>query len=550
MESRNSFIKIFLLSTLLTLGMGCGGGGSVAPVPTPTPIGATGRERVEVVASATQTSIGDPITLAATYYDRNGQSITTLPLDWSVDIPERATVSRSGEFIGFAEGPVTISAKINGISGTKKVVVAGSTGGWSSTGAGIWGDTRGHLYSENVAMATSGDLYVAGTVTDEWEGEKLNTTATLTRYLPNGKRAWTRTMKSLQDSGGANGMALHPSGGAVVSATTPIYSTLAYYDAAGRVVWSRFVQGAGITDMASDRAGNIYAIGGVERRYINQLQRLFDVPLSTSPFGSDGNDGFIAKFGPDGAPLWCRLFTISTGVYDTRPTGVVLDETWGKIFVCGAAQPNIDPALVPFLQCVKLSDGASEWQRLVGPEGATTTISDRYYQGGANGSAKDLAHALTLDSAGNVWVGMSGEPGMQASVVKISLSGSELLRRSLSNIEGSNYRETAVFGLTFRGAQSEVVALVPTNSGSFLRRSGYNDATLIGMSLSGDERWRKRIQGSSLPGQPGNYPFLSLRALTSTAAGDLFAVGDAADALGPPDNAGSYRQKGVVFPVK
>jgi hypothetical protein len=547
---------VFTCAVLSAL-VGCGGGGgSSSPRPTPTPTPAADRTRVEVTASAARAGVGDPIALTATYYDSGGNPYPGFVPEWSVDAPTRASVSRSGSFIGMETGEITVSAKMNGVSGTKRLTVSAGTGSWSGPTFISDKDPKGWITGENATMDAQNNLYVAGTALEVWDGEKFPgpKTAALTRYLPNGKRAWTRAF-SETGAGGANGIALRPSGGAYVSNTTSYYSHLFCVDATGRLVWNRQVAGAGITDLTSDRAGNIYAVGSIIRSQISAVQRTFP-DARRLPGDERGNDGFLAKFAPDGAPLWIRLFAFEQGggytLYND-PTGVAVDETRGNIFVSSTIQPGVDPALFPTLARFSLADGALQWHKSIGLEGISETISDRYYFGGINGSAKDSAHCVTVDGEGNAWVGMNYAPGntsnTEAALVKVSPDARELLRREMVVERGTGGlgNELAVFGLAYRAARNQVVALVPTG-GTFLRRVGATDATVVGLNLSGDEAWRERITTASLPGGTAAFLSVNLRSLTVSNSGDIFVAGDTGD-LRVLDGEGDAQQQAVAIPL-
>ncbi len=103
----------FLLTALLLLGA-CGGGDSAAPVTV---------ETVSVSPASVNLSPGQSNTLTATALDKAGAPISGRTATWTSSTPSIATVSAAGMVTGVSDGVASISATINGKSGSAAIIV-------------------------------------------------------------------------------------------------------------------------------------------------------------------------------------------------------------------------------------------------------------------------------------------------------------------------------------------------------------------------------------------------------------------------------------------
>ena len=103
-------------ATITATSEGKSGSASITVVPMPVAL-------VVVTPPSATVDEGKKITLTATTYDENGQTLTGRAVSWSSSDTRIATVSNSGEVTGRREGTVTITATSEGKSGTATVRV-------------------------------------------------------------------------------------------------------------------------------------------------------------------------------------------------------------------------------------------------------------------------------------------------------------------------------------------------------------------------------------------------------------------------------------------
>ena len=540
------------LALLLTLSfslIGCGGGGgSSSPTATPSPQATPNPanvSRVTVTAPASQLGLGDPLALTATIYDNGGTPISRYPnVEWSVSDPALARVDLDGKLVGFATGIVEVRVSAGGVTGRFSVTL--------TPGSGSWGE--GYLYGgtdndggENIVTDTAGNVYVAATTAGTVDGQSTTyssgqSDALVTRFLPNGKKAWTQLLLT-QGQDGANGLTLHPSGGVVVASAHLFRSQITYIDPAGRVVWKRVLEGAGVNDIATDRAGNVYVTGDAQRSGANHapLKALFpEITLPPNAITALGaGDGFLIKLSSSGAPLWCKLFTYipldqspvkPIPSFDTQGVSLTLDEARGALYVGGTVQLNAYYGLSPFIRRFELADGATRWMRFINPTGTGTDPSGREGNSITGVQDRGFLHAVTVDGAGEVWAGLNEDrnngyvQSHTAYVVKLDSEGVERLRRTVA-VASSDREYQAVVALTYRPLQNDIV-LVGSWGDRFEGHGNYREGLLTGMELSGTEKWRTTVVGTS---HGAGQPQLSVRGVAAGPRGEVFTVGDTRD---------------------
>lgn len=460
------------------------------------------------------------MTLTATGTDAYGTPLSTNAVAWSVANPERAGISLGGILTAFEPGPIEVIAAVQNNTARFAVSVTPATGVFVDRLAFGGTDNEG---GENIVRDAQGNVYVAGSTAGTLNDQEAQGTsdAFVVRFLPNGRRAWTKMVQTYAIDG-ANGLALHPSGGVVVSASHPYGSSVYYINAAGQTVWERSLQGAGVNDLTTDAAGNVYVAATAQRQFNGGLNSIVGPPRGTITQGG-ASDGALIKLDPSGQPVWGKLFahvpadqTGTIPVFSTDPTGVVVDETHGAIYVCGAIQANAFFGLVGWVRRFDLN-GAEQWNRFTNADGLgvePAVAGDSFSRPLGN-----LVFGIALGNTGEVYLG--GGTGQQdwdtrSFIVRVSPDGRQEWRREL-DIEAS-----AASAIVFRPAQNDVVALATV--GTHLLHDPFQSGTLVNLSASGVEGWRKTLlpRVAVTSSQTGVSP----RSLVPDSAGNLFVVGD------------------------
>jgi hypothetical protein len=257
-----------------------------------------------------------------------------------------------------------------------------------------------------------------------------------------------------------------------------------------------------LRDLATDPAGNIYAVGGTS-------SSAFPVTLgpafnsgSCSTLGSAGRmDVFLAKFSPSGQLLWSRF--LGGPCYD-RAYAVELDAS-GNIYVAGRAGAGF-PTTAGALQTA--FGGDTDPNNLYGhQDGFVTKLNpsgavlwSTYFGGNDPGIIRDIA----VDASGNVYPVMQHVTGPQPHVTpgafRTTLPGGEdmvvaKLTAAGQLVWGSYYGGSAYEGqgASIRvdsGNQPVVLAVttsnnLPTRNAHQATRSGGNDFALAKFTADG-----------------------------------------------------------------
>jgi acid phosphatase type 7 len=82
--------------------------------------------RVVVSPASASTAIGGTVRLTAQALDKRNEPVADVTFSWSSSAPGVATVSSSGLVSGTSAGTATISATVNGVSGTSALTVTGA----------------------------------------------------------------------------------------------------------------------------------------------------------------------------------------------------------------------------------------------------------------------------------------------------------------------------------------------------------------------------------------------------------------------------------------
>lgn len=110
------------LMAVLVAAVGCGGGTENSPLPPPPPPPPS-VATVDVTPGAAQLVVGSTVQLNAVARDGQGNAISGKSFTWSSSSPAVATVSSSGLVAGVAAGNATITATVDGRSGSATATV-------------------------------------------------------------------------------------------------------------------------------------------------------------------------------------------------------------------------------------------------------------------------------------------------------------------------------------------------------------------------------------------------------------------------------------------
>lgn len=358
-------------------------------------------------------------------------------------------------------------------SGTRKWVVQFGSDGVEYT-------------SRTVAMASNGDIVVAGTVVGNFTGYTLagSSDVFVARFNRNGRQLWLKQFGSAgQDLAGS--VAVAPSGDIYLSATTeaafpngsaPPTSTLGGTDAVlvkldrrGTIKWSRAVGTSGL-DMglavAVSKRNEVYVAGVVA-----------ELVEPGGYWGLD-DDAFIAQFDRNGNMKWIRQSgaTGGDGFY------AVATNARGDVYAAGTTEA--------------LSGGTVPgYKTLQGPRDGIVVKFDRLgtlqwaNQHGTGGSDGDWSIAVAKNGqvyvggyTDNAWTGYTNRGGLDAYVAHITPAGDVVTARQLgtpgddansmfgvaismignSTVAMTSSIDAAIFGHEYAGASDAWVAAIPT----------------------------------------------------------------------------------------
>lgn len=116
----------YLTSALVLVLLACVDTNEPGPGPNPNPAPVVAR--VAVTAPATTVLVGTTMDLTARAHDAQDHEVTGLAVTWSSDKPAVASVSAAGHLEAKAEGAATITATIQGKSGSAAITVTAPIG--------------------------------------------------------------------------------------------------------------------------------------------------------------------------------------------------------------------------------------------------------------------------------------------------------------------------------------------------------------------------------------------------------------------------------------
>lgn len=317
--------------------------------------------------------------------------------------------------------------------------------------------------AEAMAIDAEGNVYVTGSGHAHLGFEDYVTI----KYDPNGNEVWVAVTDSgsyLDDTAWA--IDVDAQGNVYVTGESDDYDFLtAKYDPNGSELWSAIYPAGteGAKDIAADRSGNAYVVGG---DYFNERHH-----------------SVLVKYGPDGDELWAATYKGAGDGYN-EAEAVALDDD-GNIYVCGIVEvnyPDTDYVTIKYnrfgnRQWVATYDGPAHgtdaaFYMVLDADGNIyiTGMSDRggtdlegydyvtikydpegnelwvaRYDGPANGL--DYPTDISLDAAGNIYVtGMSGNWGlnMDIATVKYDPNGDELWAVTYDGPRGDDDEPCAV----------------------------------------------------------------------------------------------------------
>ena len=234
--------------------------------------------------------------------------------------------------------------------------------------------------AEDVATGVAGDgsgAYVVGHTAGSFGSQIGSVDSFIRKYDPNGNVLWTRQFGTVVDDY-AFGVATHTSGVYVVGQVDCCGSSLpgfpttlsadAYirkYSGDGAEQWTRMISTVNAEKalgVAADDTG-VYVVGTTNG----------DLVVGTN----GGQDGFLRKYGHDGALLWTRQFGTRTPTSDSATDDAnAVAVGPGGVFVAGATANGTVPGATffgglwdAFLIKFDPANGNPQWYRQIGTDG-------------------------------------------------------------------------------------------------------------------------------------------------------------------------------------
>jgi uncharacterized delta-60 repeat protein len=241
------------------------------------------------------------------------------------------------------------------------------------------GPGSGADIANSVFVDGAGNVYVTG-YSDALTGNFIDNDATTIKYSPSGAQLWVaRYDGGIQRSDAGAMVKVDASGNVYITGSTTVrngaYSRNDYltakYNSAGVQLWKATYNGPGNLDDAAigivvDAAGNVYVTG-------------------TSFAGKDpvGEEDYVTiKYNAAGSQQWLARYNGPASEPDCA-TGIAIDNS-ANVYITGYSQGiDLDYATIKYN-----TDGMQQWVAR--------------YNGPANSA--DIAHAIKVDDAGNVYV--------------------------------------------------------------------------------------------------------------------------------------------------
>ncbi|MCI0447144.1 hypothetical protein L0152_28550, partial [bacterium] len=223
-----------------------------------------------------------------------------------------------------------------------------------------WVQQRSGMWASAVVMDSSGNAYVTGPSLQD-APHNFEEDVVTTKYDPAGNELWVREFDETADS--TNGsdvpywITFDPSGNVIVSGKSFLQGEgerflILKYDSSGNLLWrARSTMGEAAIRVATDAAGNIYAIGHT---------------LGTKDF-------VTVKFDPSGIQQWLKTYNGPNNFNDEASS---LDVTpSGSVVVTGRSTGGVTS--YDFATIVYETDGSTRWiQRYNSPGNGSDQPSD------------------------------------------------------------------------------------------------------------------------------------------------------------------------------
>lgn len=247
---------------------------------------------------------------------------------------------------------------------------------YNASGGTVWTKTYNQSdgytdeYGYAVAVDSSGNVYVAGSQTDE----SLIADGVVIKYDSSGNVTWTATYSgTANDNDEALGIAVDSSGNVYVAGYEMTAGSgndiwVSKLDSGGDTTWTKKYSGAAGDDdrgasIAVDSYGNVYAAG---------YETVTDQSTNV----------WVRKYDSSGNVTWTKTYNSDTNGGDLA-NGITVDSS-GNVYVTGSAA---------------ITAGSTDvWVRKYDSDG--DTVWTQTYDGGVG---SDIGYAIAVDSSGNVY---------------------------------------------------------------------------------------------------------------------------------------------------
>ena len=325
---------------------------------------------------------------------------------------------------------------------------------FNSNGVKLWTRLVGNVESVASAAITTdsfGAIYIAGSTYEGGNGGKVgldgqtnsgNWDAFVTKFNPDGTKAWTRLLGSYGAdeahaiASGIDG-AVYVAGFAGSSIDGATYlgygdAFVAKFNSDGEKVWTRL--------FGSKSSENAYAVA-VSKEGAVFLAGKTDGEIDGQSY-SGGGDAFLTKYNSDGSTAWTRL--LGTNTFESA-SSITLGID-GSIFIAGDTEGSLDSQKGSGLRDAFVtkfnSDGSKAWTRIVGSSGnehayALTTSLDGsiYLTGDTNGILDGQMNSGFLDA----FVAKFTPDGTKVWTSLIGTKSFDFARSIISSAEGDIY---------------------------------------------------------------------------------------------------------------
>lgn len=277
------------------------------------------------------------------------------------------------------------------------------------------------------------------------------------------------------------------------------------YDASGGKRWSRQLGAAGdnsATAIASDAAGNAYVAGSTRGVLDGQTS-------------AGGADVFIGKYDARGVKQWMRQL----GTAGSDIAYAITSDAAGSVYAAGYTSGALDDqsSAGGYDAFIAKYDakGGKQWTRQLGTAGS------------------DYAKAITSDAAGYVYVagytngalhGQRSAGGYDLFIAKYDASGVKQWTRQL----GTAGVDTA-YAVTSDAAGNVYAAGYTSGALDGQRSAGGADLFIVKYDAGGVKQWTRQL---------GTAGYDTAQAITSDAAGNVYATGYTSGALDGQSSAG------------